>query len=76
MSLEPQAVAASPDGKLGLAATEEAVWLLSLNEGRILEQLPLARNQDAPRAVAFSPDGAAFVVGTRRGVVLEFGLLP
>jgi hypothetical protein len=75
LSGDPVALAVSPDGKHVLAASEKEVQLLGLPEGRSLETLPLRASGDAPRAVAFSPDGQAFAVATRRGVVLEFGLL-
>jgi WD40 repeat protein len=68
------ALTLSPDGRLALVASEHEVRLLSLPEGRRLQVLPLEESKDVPRAMAFSPDGKRFVVGTQRGVLLTFPL--
>ena len=71
---DPRALAISPDGKKVLAATHDAVLMVDVANGEILETLPLRDQGDGATSVAFAPDGQAFAVGTEKGVVLEFGL--
>ena len=65
-------VALSADGTRALDISGSRLRLLHLPGGEVLETLPLGLYEDLPTAVAFSPDGASFLVGTARGLVLQF----
>jgi WD40 repeat protein len=70
-------VAFSPDGTLALSSgsMDRTVRLWDVASGEEVDQIDLTSSNDYPYAVAFSPDGRSFVVGTTGGVIIHFELL-
>lgn len=72
---EVTALAPSPDGRLcAVASADGAVRLWEIESGATVDVIDLAASLDSATTLAFAPDGAALLVGTRRGVVLRFAL--
>jgi len=70
----PGVVAFSPHGDLSADVDGGEVRLRRWPKGRFLARLGLGAVDDAPTAVAFSPDGLLLALGTARGVVYVYGL--
>ena len=72
---EVTALAPLPDGRLcAVASADGAVRLWEVESGATVDVIDLATSLDSATALAFAPDGAVLLVGTRRGVVLRFAL--
>jgi WD40 repeat protein len=69
------ACAACPDGSCALSASKDgSVRIWDLATGQEIDRIDLAQIGDVPLALAIAPDQSTFLVGTRRGVVLEYDL--
>jgi WD40 repeat protein len=68
------AVAGDASGELAVTAGPDGVRVWDLEEQAELAWLRLGRSLDRPSALAVEPGGSAFLVGTRRGVVLRFAV--
>ncbi len=74
---EVTALAVSPDGALGAAASGDGtVRLWDVARDEVVDTIDLAGGRDVATALAFSADGRTLLVGTRRGVVLRFTIDP
>jgi WD40 repeat protein len=68
-------VVALPDGKAFVEANESLIRRRNVESGADLgDPIDLGPSADAPRQLAVSSDGRTLLVGTRRGVILRFGL--
>lgn len=70
----PGPVAFSPRGDLSVDVDGAEVRLRRWPRGTFLARLPLGAHDDAPTAVAFSPDGQTLAVGTARGVIYLYAV--
>lgn len=66
-------VAFAPDGRRAVTGSwDQRLILWDLERGVPLDEINLESSCDYPSTLAFAPDGRRFLVGTLRGVILEF----
>ncbi|MBI4825728.1 MAG: WD40 repeat domain-containing protein [Nitrospirae bacterium] len=65
----------SPDGNLVLSTGNDGkVNLWDTHSGKMISQINLGTNHDYGEALKFSPDGSSFIVGTMRGIIMQFAV--
>lgn len=66
-------VAFSPDGKFIISTGNDAsIKIINTLTGDIIDKIFLISSHDIGKSLAFSPDSKYFLVGTIRGVILQF----
>jgi WD40 repeat protein len=70
----PGPVAFSPRGDLSVDVDGGELRLRHWPRGGFVARLPLGAHDDAPTAMAFSPDGQTLAVGTARGVIYLYAV--
>lgn len=63
----------SPSGEMIVSTSNDAsIKIINTANGNILDKISLTTSQDIGKSLAFSPNGEYFLVGTMRGVILQF----